>query len=54
MPARMLTYRWFAREYGWTPAQVNGLPLDTVGWFARIEDAAARAAKLKGRGKGGR
>lgn len=54
MPGQMLTYRWFAKEYGWTPAQVDDLPLELMDWFSIIEEASARAASLKqNQGKGG-
>jgi hypothetical protein len=46
MPARMLTFRWFAKTYGWTPDQVReNLSEEEFEWFPKIETAAARAAE---------
>jgi hypothetical protein len=39
MPAMLLTYRWYAKTYGWTPDQVDELPADVVIWFPAIEQA---------------
>jgi len=46
MPPRMLSYRWFAKVYGWTPDQVDELPMDAWEWMPRIEAAEARAQEL--------
>lgn len=47
MDAELLNYRWWAQQYGWTPAQVDELPLDAVEWFPLIERAADEAAKVR-------
>ena len=39
----MLSWRWFAASYGWTPDQVGELPLDTLPWWPVIEEAEAWA-----------
>jgi len=50
MPPRMLTYRWFARVYGWTPHQVREeLTLDEFEWLPKIERGEAGAAEVKER-----
>lgn len=43
MPTRALTYRWFAKVYGWTPGQVEELDLELQDWLPTIEDAASEA-----------
>ena len=40
----MLTYRWFAKTYGWTPEQVREcLTEDEFEWIPKVETAAQRA-----------
>jgi len=44
----MLTYRWFAKMYGWTPEQVReAISEDELEWFPKIEQAEAQAAEIK-------
>ncbi len=43
MPRRVLTSRWFAKTYGWTPEQVGELPLEEYEWLPAIETAEAEA-----------
>lgn len=43
----MLTYRWFARQYGWTPDQVDELPIEAWEWLPLIEQAADDASRLR-------
>lgn len=43
MPPQMLTWRWYAKVYGFTPEQVEELPLDVLVWFPVIEEAEASA-----------
>ena len=35
----MLTKRWFAKNYGWDPDQVDRLDLEYLTWLPLIEDA---------------
>jgi hypothetical protein len=58
---RMLHYRWFAKIYGWTPEQVDGLPPEAIDWLPAIENAMdeatameqrAEEARNRGRGRG--
>lgn len=46
MPLHMLTWRWFAKTYGWDPEQVSRLPLEVFTWFPLIEEAEARATEI--------
>lgn len=39
----MLTKRWFAKNYGWDPEQVNRLDLEDLTWLPLIEDAVGVA-----------
>jgi hypothetical protein len=42
----MLTYRWFAKTYGWTPDQVREhLTEEEYEWLPKVETAAIRAAE---------
>lgn len=61
MPPQLLLERWFAEQYGWTPAQVGELSLEQLTWFPIIEQAmdkarekhtkdATRASNVTGRG----
>jgi hypothetical protein len=43
MPSELLTKRFFAAKYGWTPDQVDDAPLDVLTWFPLIEEGVARA-----------
>lgn len=46
----MLTYRWFAKVYGWTPRQVDEeLELSHYEWLPKIERGEAGAAEVKQR-----
>lgn len=36
----MMTKRWFAKVYKWTPQQVEELTVDELTWLPIIEDAA--------------
>lgn len=47
MPPEMLTYRWFAKAYNFTPDQVDGLPPQALKWLPVIEDAADHAAEAE-------
>ena len=47
MPGHILTERWFAKTYGWTPDVVRKLPLESLRWFPLIEQADTRAAKIR-------
>lgn len=46
MPPIMLTWRWYAKVYGWEPWQVDRLPLEVLTWFPLIEEAEARATEI--------
>lgn len=46
MPREMLSIRWFASMYNWTPDQVLELPVEYLEWFMPIEQAQARAERL--------
>lgn len=47
MPPEMLTYRWWAKLYKFTPDEVDDLPPQALKWFPVIEDAADHAAELE-------
>ena len=48
MPPRTMTYRWFAKMYGFTHRQVDeDIDLDDLEWFPKIEQAEAQAAEIK-------
>jgi hypothetical protein len=47
MPAGMLAYRFFAREYGWTPDQVLDLDADHIDWFMIAGEAAVNAERIR-------
>lgn len=42
---QVLVWRWFAKMYGFTPDQVDQLPLDALTWFPIVEEAAEEAQK---------
>jgi hypothetical protein len=42
----MLKYRWYARTYGWTPAQVDDLWEDEDHWIPLVEEAWAEVDRL--------
>jgi hypothetical protein len=46
MPAEILRYRWFAKTYGWTPAQVDDLWEDEDYWLPIAEEACGEVARL--------
>jgi hypothetical protein len=47
MPRRALTYRWYAKTYGWTQRQVDEeMSAEMADWYPLIEQAADRAAVL--------
>jgi hypothetical protein len=39
MPGQMLTYRWFAKTYGWNPRMVDELTVEELFWFPAVEDS---------------
>jgi len=43
----MLTKRFFAAQYGWTPDQVDAMPLDAYTWFPLIEEAEQHALEVE-------
>jgi hypothetical protein len=48
MPPEMLTYRWFAKSYGFTERQVDDeMSLEGLDWLPVIEDAADHAAEAE-------
>ena len=47
MPARMLSYRFFAKTYGWTPRQVDELPELAYEWLPKVEQAHGRVTQMK-------
>jgi hypothetical protein len=49
MAPHMLTYRFFAKAYGWTPEQVNSLTEEEYEWLLKIEEGHVRALELKQR-----
>jgi hypothetical protein len=51
MPPFMLAYRFFAREYGWTPDQVDEVDAEHIDWLMLIEEAAAEAQRIASKPK---
>ena len=47
MPPDMLTKRFFAAKYGWTPEQVDSASLDAIAWFPLIEEAEQHAQEVE-------
>lgn len=48
MPARALTYHFFADEFGFTQRQVDeDLSLDMLEWYGKITQAKRRAIEVK-------
>ena len=47
MPAEILTKRWFAKVYGWSPEQLEQADLDILTWFPLIEEAEAHAIEVE-------
>jgi hypothetical protein len=48
MPARALTYHFFADEFGFTQRQVDeDLSLDMLEWYGKITQAKRRAVEIK-------
>jgi hypothetical protein len=43
----MLSYRFFAKAYGWTPEQVDSLPEPAYEWLPKVEQAHSRVAEMK-------
>jgi hypothetical protein len=40
---RVVTSRWYAKAYGWTPDQVAELPIEEYEWLPAIEMAESDA-----------
>jgi hypothetical protein len=49
LPTILLTWRWYAKVYGWTPEQVENLPLEALDWLPVIEEAAHEASEFLSR-----
>jgi hypothetical protein len=50
MPARALTYHFFADAFGFTERQVDEeISLDMLEWYGKITQARNRAAEIKQR-----
>ena len=48
MPVRMLSYRFFAKTYGWMPRQVDDcLTEEEYEWLPKVEQAHGRVAQMK-------
>jgi hypothetical protein len=45
MPAEMISYRFFAQSYGWTPEQVRSLSLEEFDWLPLVETAFGEASR---------
>ena len=45
----MLSYRFFAKTYGWTPQQVDDLSEACYEWLPKVEQAHARVTDMKQR-----
>ena len=43
----MLSYRFFAKTYGWTPGQVDELPELAYEWLPKVEQAHGRVMQMK-------
>lgn len=43
----VLWYRWFAKQYGWTPDQVDELPVEFYDWAPVIETADSEASERR-------
>ena len=43
----MLSYRFFAKSYGWTPEQVDSLPDSAYEWLPKVEQAHARVIEME-------
>ena len=43
MPPEMLSYRFFAKQYGFTEAMTDELSLDALMWWPVIEQAESEA-----------
>ncbi len=43
MPEDFGLYHWFAKQYNYTPEQVDNLPLDWVEWYFMTEEALMHA-----------
>lgn len=47
MPPEMLTYRWFAENYHWTPDQVRELDLDEYTWLPITQAGLQEAQRVE-------
>jgi len=47
MPERVLLWRWYAKVYGWTPDQVDALPIEALEWLPTVEEAAHEAHEFR-------
>ena len=48
MPARALTYHFYADEFGFTEREVNeDISLDMLEWYGKITQAKRRAVEMK-------
>ena len=47
MPPELLTKRWFAKVYGWSPQQLEQADLDILTWFPLIEEAEQHAIEVE-------
>ena len=48
MPARALTYHFYADEFGFTEREVNeDISLDMLEWYGKITQAKRRAVEIK-------
>ena len=47
LPAELLTKRWFAKVYHWSPEQLEQADLDILTWFPLIEEAEAHAIEVE-------
>ena len=45
MPSEMMTYRFFAQSYGWTPDQVRELSMEEFDWLPLVEAAFSEAER---------
>ena len=47
MPSELLTKRWFAKVYHWSPRQLEEADLDILTWFPLIEEAEQHAIEVQ-------
>lgn len=43
MPPELITFRFFAKAYSWTPDQVRSLSVEELEWLPLIEVAVSEA-----------